>query len=103
MIERAILSILELKKIVKEMDLKTKVFIIPFIFLVLAAVFDGISMALLAPVGKGVINMDFSFVRQMPILGDMILLLETGLKGKLTGVRCHGVIDILEIHFFLLF
>lgn len=72
MIEKAVLGILQLKKFMRVNGLNAGILVVPAIFLVLAAVFDGISMALLAPVGKGVLNMDFSFVRATPVLGDII-------------------------------
>ena len=64
MVLKEFLKTLEIKKFIDETGINTEGFIIPTILIMISSVFEGISMGLLAPLGKGVIEMNFTFLTQ---------------------------------------
>ncbi len=51
--------------------LSWKYFIIAFVLSFLASLCEGISLSLLIPLIKGIINQDFSFVKELPVLSEI--------------------------------
>ena len=64
---RLISNLIRLQDFLHKMDMKLTYFLIPVFLSLLAASFEGISAGLLIPLARGVIRMDFSFVREMPV------------------------------------
>lgn len=57
------LKALKLNKLLKGLGIKPSDFILPVVFSLCASVFEGISIGVLIPMLKGIISMDFSFVK----------------------------------------
>jgi len=65
-------NLIQLKDLLYKLEIKPTYFIIPAILSLCAALFEGISAALLIPMAKGVISMEFSFARQLPVIRNII-------------------------------
>ena len=62
-------TLLEAKNILGRLTIKPLFFIIPLALSFLSAMCEGLSLAFLAPLAKGLINRNFDFVRSIPLLG----------------------------------
>jgi len=62
--------------------IKSAYLIIPALLAVAASFFEVASIGLIIPTVKGIIEGDFSFVREFPILGDIILWLPDKIEGR---------------------
>ena len=74
--------------------------IIPIVFAVLAACFEGVGMGLLIPILNGFLNKSFSFVTDTPVLGRIMALLPPYILANdrlLFGVLISGFIIIYII------
>ncbi len=58
---------IRLKKALYKMGIKPAYFILPVFLSFGAAIFDGLSVGLLVPMARGVIGMDFGFVKDLPV------------------------------------
>lgn len=56
----------------REMKVKPAYLILPVILSFAAALFEGLSIGLLVPAAKGIIEMDFAFVRELPVFRIII-------------------------------
>lgn len=72
--KKASLQIAQLDKLIHATGLSVASFLMPALFALGAALFDGLSMGLLVPLAKGVIEMDFTFVRTLPVFKTVIFL-----------------------------
>ena len=65
------LNLTDLSQFFKQVDLRPVHLVLPAVFAIFASVFEGLSIGLLIPAVKGIIESDFGFVRQIPLLrGD---------------------------------
>ncbi|MBN1688969.1 MAG: ABC transporter ATP-binding protein [Candidatus Omnitrophica bacterium] len=69
---RIYLTFRYLRDFMRGLDAKPILLVIPAILSLLGAVFEGISIGLLVPMMKGMIERDYSFIREMPILGNLV-------------------------------
>lgn len=53
-------------------DMRLRALILPVCLALVTGVFEGIGLGLLVPLSRGVINMDFSFAREIWLLGSLI-------------------------------
>ncbi|NQU73941.1 MAG: ABC transporter ATP-binding protein [Candidatus Omnitrophica bacterium] len=65
-------NLVQLKNFLHKLEIKPAYFIIPAALSLCAALFEGVSASLLIPIAKGVISMEFSFARQLPVIKDII-------------------------------
>jgi ATP-binding cassette, subfamily B, bacterial MsbA len=63
---------LRVKRFFEKIGLSPVYLVVPTLLLVVAAILEGISLALLIPTIKGIIEMNFAFVREAPFFGDLI-------------------------------
>ncbi len=56
----------QMYQLLRNAGMKPVYFIIPALFLMMAAVFEGMSVVLLVPIVQGLFNRGFSFIRQSP-------------------------------------
>lgn len=66
-------NIIVIKELLYKLNVRPAHFIIPLFLGLLVAVFEGISAGLLVPLARGVIKMDFGFVRELPIFRNVVL------------------------------
>ncbi len=69
--------------------------IIPILFAMLAATFEGAGMGLLIPILNGFLEKSFSFVRDVPVLGSLFQMLPESVRGNdrlLFGILLGGFI-----------
>ncbi|MDD5217794.1 MAG: ABC transporter ATP-binding protein [Candidatus Omnitrophica bacterium] len=71
----------KLMQYLRALSINPAYFILPTILALLAALFEGLSMGLLIPTIKGIIGRDFNFIRELPILKDIVNL-NPALLGK---------------------
>ena len=72
------------RDLIQRMNLKARYFIAPALFSLGAALFDGLGIALLIPLLKGVIENDFSFATTTPVLKEMVGLFPESLTSSNT-------------------
>jgi len=85
-----------LKKLLENFGINPVYFIIPLIFSFAAALFEGLSAGLLIPLVKGIIQMDFRFVLDLPVAKDVFAWLSANL-----GMTKFPVFFILVTAIFL--
>jgi len=66
------IKVLKLNKFLKKINFNPSFFILPSILSFCGAFFDGLSVALLVPLAKGVISMNFDFLKGWPIFKTII-------------------------------
>lgn len=60
-----------LAKLIRRAQLKSSLLIIPGVLAFLASLLEGLSLGLLMPLFKGIIEQDFSFMAKLPLIGDL--------------------------------
>ncbi len=65
-------NIIRLRDFLHRMDIKLIFFAMPAVLSLAVAFFEGLSVGLLIPIAKGIILMDFSFVKELPVLNFII-------------------------------
>ncbi|MBD3296498.1 MAG: hypothetical protein GF392_03945, partial [Candidatus Omnitrophica bacterium] len=95
------LQILEvLKPAIKNAGIKARDFILPVILSFVSALCEGVTVALLAPLAKGIADKDFSFIQKVPGLDRVFDMILGG--NKLTGMKAVIIITALIVLFSLL-
>jgi len=61
------------KELLQETNMLSIRLLLPAILSLMAAFFEGLSVGLLIPIAKGIIEMDFAFVREMPFFKGFII------------------------------
>ncbi|MBU2250663.1 MAG: hypothetical protein KKH25_00215, partial [Candidatus Omnitrophica bacterium] len=69
---RFYLNVVRLIQFFHKVDVRLSHFILPLVLSLGAALFEGISITLLIPTVRGIIKMDFSFVKEIPILKNIV-------------------------------
>jgi hypothetical protein len=59
-------------RVLQRIHIHPAYFAVPVIFSVGAAALEGASMGLLIPMLNGLLTMDFSFMKELPVLGEML-------------------------------
>jgi len=70
-IKKNILSIKRRLKLAKTLGLDFKIFILPVLFALFAIFFEGITVAALVPLVRGVISRDFQFIKVLPVFNKI--------------------------------
>jgi subfamily B ATP-binding cassette protein MsbA len=66
------LILVRLKRFFHKIEVKPTFLLLPVLLAALASIFEGVSLCLLIPTIRGIIQTDFSFIREIPVLKDII-------------------------------
>ena len=61
------------KELLQDANMSSSRLLLPGLLSLIAAFFEGLTIGLLIPIAKGIIEMDFAFVREMPFFKGIIM------------------------------
>ena len=76
----------QLKKFLSESGISLKVFILPGFLSFISAFFHGLGISLLIPMLKGILDKDFGFVKEIPVLKNIIEIIPNHLVSTNTSI-----------------